>query len=146
MQFQLPAAFPRHMRRQNPHETLPKESCDSSSQVHLVKKPGRSRLQQQQVLHAQRHVQQNTLPVAQAISQNVTEDGGIWSVPASQRARHSHQLCLLVFQPPSHGELPAAALLLAQLSTPEKQIHLKASPQGIPPCLIFEDRDLRDHY
>lgn len=146
MQFQLPAAFPRHMGRQNPDETLPKESCDSGSQVDPMKKPGRSRLQQQQMLHAQRHVQQNTLPVAQAISQKVTGHGGIWSVPASQRARRSHQLCLLVFQPPSHGELLEAARLLAQLSTPEKQIHLKASPQGIPPCLISEDRDLRDHY
>ena len=68
------------------------------------------------------------------------------SVTASQRACCSHQLCLPVLLPPTHPQLPAATLLLAQLSTPQDQIRLKASPRGIPACLIFEDRDLTAHY
>lgn len=34
MGFPLPAAFPGQVGRQSPNETLPKESCDSRSQVH----------------------------------------------------------------------------------------------------------------
>lgn len=68
------------------------------------------------------------------------------SVTASQRARRSRQLCLPLFQPPTHRQLPEAMLLLAQLRTPQEQRCLKASPRGTPPCLISEDRDLTDHY
>lgn len=101
MQFQLLAAFPGHVGRQSPDKTLPKESCDSRSQVHLMEEARQilaSAPAADAACAAPRSAESITHSTCHFPPQEVTGDGGIWSVTASQRARCSHHLCLPVFQ------------------------------------------------